>query len=92
MPKKAKTEADTPLGDDRARDEDARPKRPRRPRRGHYKPLYVPLLDAFEMAGVGPTKGHALINAGVLKTVRIGKRRHVTFESLERLDDDSLAG
>jgi hypothetical protein len=75
------------------RDEgDQAKKRPRRPLRGHYKPLYIPRLDAFEMIGCGPTKGHELINQGVLKTVRIGGRRYVTFESLERLgtpDDDS---
>jgi hypothetical protein len=82
-----------PLEGDRKRDEDAQPrKRPRLPRRDYYRPLYVRLRDAFDMAGVGATKGYELINAGVLKTVRIGKRRFVTFESLERLakpDHDS---
>jgi hypothetical protein len=82
-----------PLDDDRQHVEGDQPKkRPRRPRRGHYQPLYVPIRDAFDIVGVGPTKGYELINAGVLKTVRIGKRRFATFESLERLaarDDDS---
>jgi hypothetical protein len=94
------------LEDDRQRVEGDQPKkRPRRPRRGHYKPLYVPIRDAFEMIGVGPTKGYELLNAGVIKTVRIGRRvdpetgnvisrgrLYATFESLELLatpDDDS---
>jgi hypothetical protein len=60
-------------------------RRPRRPRRGHYRPLYVPLRDAFEMVGVGSTKGYELINAGIIETVPIGRRRYATFESLARL-------
>jgi hypothetical protein len=89
-----RTEPDSaPLeGDQRRGEVEQANKRPRRPRRDYYRPMYVPLPDAFEIAGVGKTKGFELINSGVLKTVRIGKRRFVTFESLERLavpDDDS---
>jgi hypothetical protein len=36
--------------------------------------MYVPLRDAFEIAGVGPTKGYELINAGVLKTIQARDR------------------
>jgi hypothetical protein len=74
-------------------------RKPRRPRRSHYQPLSVPVLDGFEMIGVGTTKGYELVNAGIIETFVIGRRRYATLESLERLatpadrrphhDDDS---
>jgi hypothetical protein len=61
------------------------PWKPRRARRGHYIPLLVPVLDAFDILGVGVTNGYHLINTGQIDTVLIGRRRYATRESLERL-------
>jgi hypothetical protein len=61
------------------------PWNPRRPRRGHYPPILIPILDAFDMLGVGITKGYELVNAGQINTVLIGRRRYATRESLDRL-------
>jgi hypothetical protein len=57
----------------------------RRPRRGRYDPLLIPILDAFEMIGVGHTKGYQMINAGLIETVMVGARRYATRASLEAL-------
>ena len=59
--------------------------KPRRPRRGHYVPILIPILDAFDMLGVGITKGYELVNAHQIDTVLIGRRRYATHASLERL-------
>ncbi len=48
------------------------------------EPLLLPELDAFAMLGVGRTKGHRLVKDGVLDTVMVGERRHVTMASLKR--------
>ncbi|HKD26904.1 MAG TPA: hypothetical protein VKC66_13505 [Xanthobacteraceae bacterium] len=61
------------------------PRKLRRERRGHYAPLLYPILDGFDAIGVGITKGYELVNAGVIETVVIGRRRYATRESLERL-------
>lgn len=61
------------------------PWKPRRPRRGHYVPILIPILDAFDMLGIGVTKGYELVNAGQINTVLIGRRRYATRESLDRL-------
>jgi hypothetical protein len=61
------------------------PWKPRRPRRGHYVPILIPILDAFDMLGVGITKGYELVNTGQIDTVLIGRRRYATCASLERL-------
>ena len=66
------------------------PWKPRRPRRGHYIPILIPVLDAFDMLGVGVTKGYDLINTGQIDTVLIGRRRYATRESLERLATPAL--
>jgi hypothetical protein len=47
--------------------------------------------DAFDMLGVGVTKGYDLINIGRIDTVLIGRRRYATRESLERLATQGLA-
>jgi hypothetical protein len=47
--------------------------------------MLIPILDGFDMIGVGVTKGYELVNAGVIETVLIGRRRYATRESLERL-------
>ena len=61
------------------------PWKPRRPRRGHYIPILIPILDAFDMLGIGITKGYELVNARQIDTVLIGRRRYATRTSLERL-------
>ena len=63
------------------------PQRDRRrvSRRGRYEPLLIPILDAFEMIGVGHTKGYEMINAGLIETVMVGKRRYATRAGLEKL-------
>ena len=61
------------------------PWNPRRPRRGHYAPLLIPVLDAFDILGVGVTKGYELVNTREIETVLIGRRRYATCESVERL-------
>jgi hypothetical protein len=61
------------------------PWKPRRPRRDHYIPMLVPILDAFDMLGIGITKGYELVNTGQINTVLIGRRRYATRESLDRL-------
>jgi hypothetical protein len=57
----------------------------RRPYRGRYPPLLVPVLDAADMLGIGITRTYELIDAGLLASVLIGRRRYVMRESLERL-------
>jgi hypothetical protein len=59
--------------------------KPRRPRRDHYLPMLVPILDAFDVLGIGITKGYELVKAGRIETIHIGRRRYATRESLERL-------
>jgi hypothetical protein len=44
--------------------------------------LVLPTKRAFEILHVSKTKGFALIKADILKTVRIGRSRLVTTESL----------
>jgi hypothetical protein len=48
-------------------------------------PILIPVLDAFDMLGVGVTKGYDLINTGQIDTVLIGRRRYATHASVERL-------
>jgi hypothetical protein len=57
----------------------------RRPRRGNYPPMLIPVLDAFDMLGVGVTKGYELIDQRLLDSVLNGRRRYVTRDSMERL-------
>lgn len=60
------------------------PQRQRR-QRVRLKPLLIPIRDAFDMIGVGVTKGYELVNDDVIETVMIGSRRYATSESLERI-------
>jgi hypothetical protein len=62
------------------------PSRNRRaPRRGRYQPLLIPILDAFEVIGVGHTKGYQMVKDGLIETVMVGKRRYATRAGLEKL-------
>jgi hypothetical protein len=49
------------------------------------KPKLVPLPRCFEVLGCGKTKGFQLVRDGVIKTVRLGKRRYATAESIDHL-------
>ena len=49
------------------------------------KPLAVPVKTACRLVGVGNTSMWALIKAGRVKTVSIGRRRLVIYASLEAL-------
>ena len=49
------------------------------------KPLSVSLRTARALVGVGNTKLWELINKGTLRTIMIGRKRFVVYESLELL-------
>jgi hypothetical protein len=49
------------------------------------KPLAVPVNIACKLVGVGNTTMWALIKAGRVKTISIGRRRLVVYASLESL-------
>jgi hypothetical protein len=49
------------------------------------KPLAVPVKTACQLVGLGNTSMWALIKAGRVKTVSIGRRRLVIYASLESL-------
>jgi hypothetical protein len=57
----------------------------RRPRRGRFPPLLFPIQDAFEMIGVGRTKGYEMVKSGQIETVTIGARRYATRRGIEAL-------
>lgn len=49
------------------------------------KPLAVSVRTACELVGVGNTTMWALIKAGRVKSVSVGRRRLILFSSLESL-------
>jgi len=49
------------------------------------RPLAVPVKIACKLVGVGHTTMWGLIKAGRVKSVSIGRRRLVTYDSLELL-------
>jgi excisionase family DNA binding protein len=49
------------------------------------RPLAVPVKTACKLTGIGNTTMWALIRTGRVKTVSIGRRRLVIFDSLELL-------
>ena len=53
--------------------------------RGGMRPLAVPVKIACKLVGIGNTTMWALIKAGRVKTVSIGRRRLVIYSSLESL-------
>jgi excisionase family DNA binding protein len=55
------------------------------------KPLAVTVKTACKLVGVGNTSMWALIKAGRVKTVNIGRRRLVTYASLELLVSEAGA-
>lgn len=46
------------------------------------EPLAIPPKDAFAAIGVGVTKGYELINAGELRTFKVGRATRITTDSL----------
>jgi hypothetical protein len=52
------------------------------------RPLLIPVLTAFKLIGVKPTKGWQLIHEKKLETVHIGPRRYVVVTSIERLVEE----
>lgn len=49
------------------------------------KPITVTVETGLKITGLGRTKFYQLINQGVIKTITIGRRRLVTYASLEAL-------
>lgn len=45
-------------------------------------PLLIPRKAAFAMLGVGVTKGHELINAGLLDARKLGDKTVITMASV----------
>lgn len=56
------------------------------------RPLLVSLNEGFSSIGIGRTKGYELVNAGILKTVVIGKRRFIKVSSLRALAETGTEG
>jgi hypothetical protein len=48
-------------------------------------PLLLPRKQAFAMIGVGTTKGHELINAGLLDARKLGDKTLITMASVRAL-------
>lgn len=46
-------------------------------------PVSLPVEDAFELIGVGRTKGWELVRSGRLPTFKVGRRRLVHRQTLE---------
>jgi excisionase family DNA binding protein len=57
----------------------------RKSRREPPRPLSTTIDDTCKITGLGRTKVYALIGAGTLKTVTVGRRRLVLFSSIEAL-------
>jgi excisionase family DNA binding protein len=49
------------------------------------KPITVTVKQACRLLGLGNTSVWKLISTGRLRTIRIGKRRLVVFQSIEEL-------
>jgi excisionase family DNA binding protein len=59
--------------------------RKRRSRREVPIPIAIPINETCQRGGFGRTLCYELIREGKLKTVAVGRRRLVIFESLEAL-------
>lgn len=53
--------------------------------RNEPSPILVPRRMAFAMLGCGTTKGHDLINAGLLDARKLGEKTLITMESIRAL-------
>jgi excisionase family DNA binding protein len=54
---------------------------------GRTKPIWVSPREASLLTGIGLTRLYELINDNTLKSVKIGRKRLVSFESLELLGE-----
>ena len=54
------------------------------------RPLAVPVKAACKLMGVGNTTMWALIKAGRVKTISIGRRRLIIYASLESLMSEAV--
>ena len=50
-------------------------------------PLLVSVQEAARMLGIGRTSIYQLINSGELQTMKLGRRRLITIESLRRVTE-----
>jgi len=66
------------------------PERKRKSRRESPKVISTTVDDACRVTGLGRTKIYELIGDGRLKTVTVGRRRLVMFDSLEALLGDAV--
>jgi len=48
-------------------------------------PITVTVLQARKLSGLGNTKIWELISVGTLESVRVGRRRLITYRSLEKM-------
>jgi excisionase family DNA binding protein len=53
--------------------------------RQRNRPIAVTVRDAREVSGLGNTAIYALIKDGTLRTVKVGRRRLVLYDSIEEL-------
>ena len=47
-------------------------------------PVTITVSDALKVSSLGRTKFYELLRAGEIKSVRVGTRRLISFESLKR--------
>ena len=55
------------------------------------KPLALKPTDAFELIGVGTTKGYELLNSGELEAFKIGRGTRITTASIEAYVERQIA-
>lgn len=55
------------------------------------QPVTITIASARQALGIGNTKIYELINAGDLKTIRVGRRRLVTTASINKFVADRMA-
>ena len=55
------------------------------------EPLLVPRKEGFDLIGVGNTKGHELINRGVLEVKKIDGKTLITMRSLKRVAEEGAS-
>jgi excisionase family DNA binding protein len=55
-------------------------------------PITLSITDAANALGIGRSSTYVLINIGNLKTIKIGRRRLVTVDSLRALVGRQLGG
>ena len=56
-----------------------------KPTRGHTKPLWVSPREAELLISMGHTRLYELLRDGTLKSIKIGRKRLISYASLESL-------